>query len=83
MRSAAGRQGSSVKRCDCARKMKPRLTIEVDMLDSVIFSLIYGPIVVTLGCWMFFAIEASRAHKEAVVRILSRRQRLDRRRPGP
>ena len=53
------------------------------MLNSVIFSLIYGPIVVTLGCWMFFAIEASRAHKEAVVRILSRRQRLDRRRPGP
>ena len=53
------------------------------MLDSVIFSLIYGPVVVTLGCWLFFAIEASRANKEAVVRILSRRQRLDRRRPGP
>jgi hypothetical protein len=57
--------------------------MEVDMVDSVIFSLIYGPVVVTLGCWLFFAIEASRANKEAVVRILSRRQRLDRRRPGP
>jgi hypothetical protein len=62
--------------------MKPRLTMEVDMIDSVIFSLIYGPVVVTLGCWLFFAIEAGRANKEAVVRILSDRQRLDQERPG-
>jgi hypothetical protein len=63
--------------------MKPRLAMEVDMVDSVIFSLIYGPVVVTLGCWLFFAIEAGRAKKEAVVRILSHNQRLDRRRLGP
>jgi hypothetical protein len=56
--------------------------METDMVDSVIFSLIYGPVVVTLGCWVFFAIEAGRANKEAVVRILSHRQRLHPRRPG-
>jgi len=45
------------------------------MVDSVIFSLIYGPVVVTLGCWLFFSIEAGRENKGAVVRILSQNQR--------
>jgi hypothetical protein len=45
------------------------------MIDSVIFSLIYGPIAVTLGCWLFFAIEAGRADEVVVVRVLSHKQR--------
>ena len=44
------------------------------MIYSV-FPLIYGPIAVTLGCWLFFAIEAGRANEEAVVRVVSRNQR--------
>jgi hypothetical protein len=34
---------------------KPQVAIEDGMADSVIFSLIYGPVAVTLGCWLFFA----------------------------
>ncbi len=45
------------------------------MIYPIIFSLIYGPIVVTLGCWLFFAIEAGRANEEAVVRVVSHHQR--------
>jgi hypothetical protein len=45
------------------------------MINSVILSLIYGPIAVTLGCWLFFAIEAGRANEEAVVRVVSYNQR--------
>jgi hypothetical protein len=41
------------------------------MIDSVIFSLIYGPIAVTL----FFAIEAGRTNEVVVVRVLSHKQR--------
>ena len=41
------------------------------MIDSVICFLIYGPVAVTLGCSLFFAIEAGRANKEVVVRVLS------------
>jgi hypothetical protein len=37
------------------------------MVDAVVFSLIYGPIAVTLVCWLFFAIKAARTNKEAVV----------------
>jgi hypothetical protein len=37
------------------------------MVDFVVFSLIYGPIVVALGCGLFFATKATRANKEAVV----------------
>jgi hypothetical protein len=46
--------------------------MEAGMIDSVIFSLIYGPIAVTLGCWIFFAIEAGRA--DEVVVVLSHKQ---------
>ena len=53
------------------------------MIDSVICSLIYGPFAVTLGCWLFFAIEAGRANKEVVVRVLSQKlRRLHRSRPA-
>ena len=45
------------------------------MINSVIFSLIYGPVAVTLACWLFFTIEAGRAKKEVVVRILSQKHR--------
>jgi hypothetical protein len=45
------------------------------MINSVILSLIYGPIAVTFGCWLFFAIEAGRANEEAVVRVVSHNQR--------
>lgn len=45
------------------------------MIYSIIFSLIYGPIAVTLGCWLFFAIGAGRANEEAVVRVVSHHQR--------
>ena len=33
------------------------------MIDFVIFSLIYGPVAVTLACWLFFTIEAGRAKR--------------------
>jgi hypothetical protein len=53
------------------------------MIDSVIFSLIYGPVAVTLACWLFFTIEAGRAKKDAVVCVLSpKHRRFYRRRPG-
>jgi hypothetical protein len=55
--------------------MKPQAAMETRMIEPVIFSLIYGPIAVTLGYWLFFAVEADRANKKAVVRILSHRQR--------
>ena len=45
------------------------------MVDSVVYSLIYGRIAVTLGCWLFFATKATRANKEAVVRTLSHDRR--------
>lgn len=34
------------------------------MIDSVIFSLIYGPVLVTLACWFIFTIDARRAKKD-------------------
>ena len=53
------------------------------MIDSVIFSLIYGPVLVTLACWFIFTIEARRAKKDVVVCVLSqKRHRLHRRHPG-
>jgi hypothetical protein len=33
------------------------------MIDSVICFLIYGPVAVTLGCSLFFAIEAGRTKR--------------------
>jgi hypothetical protein len=52
------------------------------MIDSVIFSLIYGPVAVTLACWLFFTIEAGRAKKDAFVRILSQKHRRFDRKPS-
>lgn len=45
------------------------------MVDFVIFSLIYGPVAVTLVCWLVFSIEARRENKRAVVRILGHDRR--------
>jgi hypothetical protein len=45
------------------------------MIDTVIFSLIYGPVAVTLACWLLFAIAAGPTKKEVVVRILSHKER--------
>ena len=51
------------------------------MVQTLVFSLIYGPVAVTLGCWLFCAIGAARARKEVVVVILSQdRRRLHSRR---
>ena len=47
------------------------------MVNAVLIFLIYGPIIVTLACWLVLAIENSRAGKSAVVRVLSR-ERPDR-----
>ena len=52
------------------------------MINSVIFSLIYGPVAVTLACWLFFTIEAGRAKKEVAVRVLSQKRHLDHQRRG-
>ena len=41
------------------------------MVETLVFSLIYGPVAVTLGYWLFSAIHAPRASQEAVVLILS------------
>ena len=53
------------------------------MIDSIIFSLIYGPVAVTLACWLFFTIEAGRAKKHVVIGVLSeKRRRFHRRYPS-
>jgi hypothetical protein len=52
-----------------------KAAIEADMIDSVIFSLIYGPVAITLACWLFFTIEAGRAKKDVVVSILTQKRR--------
>ena len=89
-RSAAARQESSVRRCDLSREWTKPLAAHGDfmMVDFVVFSLIYGPIVVALGCGLFFATKATRANKEAVVltvrhnpHAFSRRRREERLRP--
>jgi hypothetical protein len=60
-----------------------KAAIEADMIDSVIFSLIYGPVAITLACWLFFTIEAGRAKKDVVVSILTqKRRRFHPGRPG-
>ena len=53
------------------------------MIDSVIFSLIYGPVAVTLACWFIFTIDAGRV-KDVVVCVLGQKRQLRfrRRRPG-
>ncbi len=54
------------------------------MINSVIFSLIYGPVAVTVACWLFFTNESARTKKEVVVCIVSqKRRRSDRRAPRP
>ena len=40
------------------------------MVESVILLLIYGPIAVTLGCCLFFAVQAGLTRQAAVVRVL-------------
>jgi len=51
------------------------------VVQTFVFSLIYGPVAVTLGCWLC-AIGAARARQETVVPILSPgRNRLHSRRP--
>ncbi len=45
------------------------------MVYCLAFSLIYGPVAVTLGCWLYCAIGAGRARKEAVVLISSQDRR--------
>jgi hypothetical protein len=46
------------------------------MVQTLVFSLIYGPVAVTLGCWLFCAIGAARARQEAeIILILSRDRR--------
>ena len=65
------------------RERSRKAAKEADMIDSVIFSLIYGPVLVTLACWFIFTIEARRAKKDVVVCVLSKkRHRLHRMRPG-
>jgi len=39
------------------------------MIQAFVLSLIYGPVVVTLGCWLFSAISSAPSKKEAVVRV--------------
>ena len=52
------------------------------MVQTLVFSLIYGPVAVTLGCWLFCAIGAARARQEAAILISSQdRHRLHSRRP--
>jgi len=43
------------------------------MVQTLVFSLIYGPVVVTLGCWLFCAIGGARARQEAEVILISSR----------
>jgi len=43
------------------------------MVQTLVFSLIYGPVAVTLGCWLFCAIGEARARQEAEVILISRR----------
>jgi len=40
------------------------------MVNAFILSLICGPVGVTFGCWLFFAIAAAQSHNEAVVCVL-------------
>ena len=52
------------------------------MVQTLIFSPIYGPVAVTLGCWLFSAIGAARARQEAIILISSQdRRRLRSERP--
>ena len=43
------------------------------MVQTLVFSLIYGPVAVTLGCWLFYAIGGARARQEAEAILISRR----------
>jgi hypothetical protein len=44
------------------------------MVYCLVFSLIYGPVAVTLGCWLYCAIGAGRTRK-AVILISSQDRR--------
>jgi hypothetical protein len=82
MRSAAVRPESPDRRCDSAGKKPPGSKRGChDRLR--IFSLIYGPILVTLACWFIFTVEVRRAKKDVVIYVLSqKRHRLHRERSG-
>ena len=45
------------------------------MVQTLVFSLIYGPVAVTLGCWLFCAIGAARARQAPVLLISSQDRR--------
>ena len=47
----------------------------MNMVQTLVFSLVYGPVAVTLGCWFFCTIGAARARQEAVVLVSSQDQR--------
>ena len=47
------------------------------MVQAFVLFLIYGPVGITLGCWVFSAIVAVRSRKEAVVRVLTDRRARD------
>jgi hypothetical protein len=65
------------------RERSRKAAKEADMIDSVIFTLIYGPILVTLACWFIFTVEARRAKKDVVIYVLSqKRHRLHRGAPA-
>jgi hypothetical protein len=50
------------------------------MVQTLVFFLIYGPVAVSLGCWLFCAIGAARVRQEAIV-VSQDRRRLHSRRP--
>ena len=58
------------------------------MITAFVMSIIYGPIVVTLACWLLLSKHGERAGRRQVVRVLSREgrdqdERSERRQPKP
>jgi len=43
--------------------------------NAILLFVAYGPIIVTLVCWLFLALEDSRTREPRVVRVLSRSPR--------
>jgi len=48
------------------------------MVQAFVLSLIWGPVGIALGYWVFSAIVAARSRKEAVMRVLADRRLRDR-----
>ena len=42
------------------------------MITAFVMSIIYGPIVVTLACWLLLSKDGDRSGRRRVVRVLSR-----------